>query len=333
MFQYRQVLVRMRQGDTDREIARARLMGRRKAAHLREVAGERGWLGPAAALPDDEAIAAAIGQARRAKSTISSAEPHRTLVERWVGQGVSGVAIHAALKREHGYTGSYSSVYRMLVAMNATRPPDATVPLYFAPAEAAQVDFGAGPVLVDPAIGAPRRTWCFVMTLCFSRHQYVEFVWDQTVATWLGCHRRAFEWFGAVPETIAALDGAEAARLLPKIRHVVENYRFRNYGDYNAWPGPNSNTFVQAVLDAVPELKTVLPPTAIGKDYPYRGAWFGLTPSGTGAYASAGGYLGLTIGWVEGLEINFLGAVVGLDIRRPALKLPGIGRLGMMAGI
>jgi len=46
-----------------------------------------------------------------------------------------------------------------------------------------------------------------------------------------------------------------------------------------------------------------------------------------------GGYLGLTIGWVEGLEINFLGAVVGLDIRRPALKLPGIGRLGMMAGI
>jgi hypothetical protein len=37
------------------------------------------------------------------------------------------------------------------------------------------------------------------MTLCFSRHQYVEFVWDQTVATWLGCHRRAFEWFGAVP--------------------------------------------------------------------------------------------------------------------------------------
>jgi transposase len=37
------------------------------------------------------------------------------------------------------------------------------------------------------------------MTLCFSRHQYVEFVWDQTVATWLGCHRRAFEWFSSVP--------------------------------------------------------------------------------------------------------------------------------------
>ena len=77
----------------------------------------------------------------------------------------------------------------------------------------------------------------------------------------------------------------------------------------------------------------VLPPTAIGKDYPYRGDWFGSTPSGTGVFASLGGYLGLTVGWIEGLEINFLGAVVGLDIRRPALKLPGVGRLGMTAGI
>ena len=47
--------------------------------------------------------------------------------------------------------------------------------------------------------GKPRRTWAFVMTLCHSRHQYIEFVWDQASATWLGCHRRAFEWFDGVP--------------------------------------------------------------------------------------------------------------------------------------
>jgi hypothetical protein len=140
-------------------------------------------------------------------------------------------------------------------------------------------------------------------------------------------------WFGAAPETLVAVDGEEASRLIPKIRHVIENYKFRAYGDYSPWPGPNSNTFVQAVLDAVPELKAVLPPTAIGKDYPYDGAWFGLTPSRTGVYASLGGYLGFTVGWVEGFEINFFGAVLGFDIRRPALKFPGIGRLGMTAGI
>jgi hypothetical protein len=41
------------------------------------------------------------------------------------------------------------------------------------------------------------------------------------------------------------------------------------------------------------------------------------------------GLLGIAIGWVEGLEINVLSAVAGIDIRRPALKLPGLGRLGV----
>ena len=88
---------------------------------------------------------------------------------------------------------------------------------------------------------------------------------------------------------------------------------------------------MQAALDAVRSFGA-LPPTAIGKDYPYTGRWFGLTPSGTGLFATLAGYLGLKIGWIEGFEINFFGAVLGVDIRRPALKLPGIGRLGVAAG-
>jgi len=63
----------------------------------------------------------------------------------------------------------------------------------------------------------------------------------------------------------------------------------------------------------VPELGAVLPPTAIGKDFPYSGKWFGPTASGTGLYASIAGYLGVTIGWIEGFEINFFGAVLGFD--------------------
>jgi hypothetical protein len=86
-------------------------------------------------------------------------------------------------------------------------------------------------------------------------------------------------------------------------------------------------------LDSVPELRATLPPTAIGKDFPYNGRWIGLTPSGTGVHASIAGYLGLTVGWVEGFEFNFFGAVLGFDIRRPAIKLPGLGRLGVTAGL
>ena len=53
MYQYRQALVRLRRGETDREIARSKSMGRRKLAALRELARQQGWLDPQAALPDD----------------------------------------------------------------------------------------------------------------------------------------------------------------------------------------------------------------------------------------------------------------------------------------
>ena len=44
MHHYRQALLRMRQGESDREIAAARLMGRRKAGQWRELAVDRGSL-------------------------------------------------------------------------------------------------------------------------------------------------------------------------------------------------------------------------------------------------------------------------------------------------
>ncbi|OYV71753.1 MAG: IS21 family transposase, partial [Acidithiobacillus ferrivorans] len=76
--------------------------------------------------------------------------------------------------------------------------------------EAAQVDFGAGPATIDPVTGEIRKTWFFVMTLCWSRHQYAEIVWNQTTMTWLACHRHAFAWFGGVPGRII-IDNAKCA--------------------------------------------------------------------------------------------------------------------------
>jgi hypothetical protein len=136
-------------------------------------------------------------------------------------------------------------------------------------------------------------------------------------------------WFGHTPQVVFAADGDIAAALLPKIQSAIAGYAWRNEGDYRAWPGPNSNTFIGAIMDAVPEMCSTLPPTAIGKDYPYDGRWLRLTSSRTGVRLTLNGYGGLTLGWVEGVEVNILGAVAGLDIRRPAVKLPGFGRVGI----
>ena len=96
---------------------------------------------------------------------------------------------------------------------------------------------------------------------------------------------------------------------------------------YSVWPGPNSNTFVAYLARHIPEMRLTLPSTAIGKDYLPFGEWIARTPSGTGYQISLGGVVGIAVAEDEGVEINVFGLVAGIDFRRPALKVPGIGRV------
>ena len=210
MHQYRHILSRMRLGEADRHLAKARLIGRRKAAELRLVFAREGWLDPAQPLPDDAAIAAALEGPTPKVSPNSSVLPYEEQILAWREQGVQGVAIHQALVRKHRFAGHYSSVRRFLARIEK-KSPKPTLILDFPVGEAAQVDFGAGPKLLDSRIGKGVPTWFFVMTLCWSRHQYAEFVTDQTTDTWLACHRRAFEFFGGVPSSKVIIDNPKCA--------------------------------------------------------------------------------------------------------------------------
>jgi hypothetical protein len=136
-------------------------------------------------------------------------------------------------------------------------------------------------------------------------------------------------WYGNAPVVLADVQGDEAARLIPKVESAIRDYRYSHAGDYRVWPGPNSNSFVAAVLRAVPELRVQLPSNAIGRDF-RDGLYAGWTDSGTGVELNLWGYAGIKIGWVEGIEFNVLGLVAGLDIRRPGIKLPGYGRIGIV---
>ncbi|MBL8315097.1 MAG: hypothetical protein JNK55_15245 [Rubrivivax sp.] len=126
MHHYRQALLRMRQADSDRNIAAARVMGRPKAAQWRRIATEYGWLELTLPHTEDEAIAAALGTPRKASTTISTLEAHREQLGAWVEQGVSGTAIQAAQKRQHGRTGSHSAVRRPLADVRSQLPAETT---------------------------------------------------------------------------------------------------------------------------------------------------------------------------------------------------------------
>ncbi len=227
MHEIRQVLVRMRMGESDRSIARSGLMGRRKASALRTVAEQQGWLVAGQPLPAEDELATICGDQPQKASTTSLIEPYHDQVKAWLEEGVQGTTIHQALVRRYGFNGSYSSVRRYLGKLKAAHPQVTSV-IEFAPGDAAQVDFGAGPKMVDRQTGEIRKTWIFVMTLAWSRHMYAEFVWDQSVATWLACHRRAFEWFNGVP-TRLIIDNPKCA--ITRACYYDPQVQ-RAYGDY-----------------------------------------------------------------------------------------------------
>jgi hypothetical protein len=135
-------------------------------------------------------------------------------------------------------------------------------------------------------------------------------------------------WYGNKPVMLVDISGPEAETLIPRIEKTVNDYDYARAGDYRIWPGPNSNSFVAAILRTVPELGVALPPNAVGRDFRY-GFYVGKTDSGTGLEINLHGYAGVKVGWVEGIEVNFLGLVAGLDLRHPGLKLPGYGRIGI----
>ena len=134
-------------------------------------------------------------------------------------------------------------------------------------------------------------------------------------------------WAGNPPRVVVEHRGPEVDRLIDRIEAAIASYPYPD--QYRTWPGPNSNTFIAHIGREVPELGLEMPPLALGKDYLTNGSLFARTPSGSGFQLSMLGVLGLSIGRAEGLEINLLGLIIGIDPLGLALKLPGIGRVGL----
>lgn len=136
-------------------------------------------------------------------------------------------------------------------------------------------------------------------------------------------------WYSNAPGVLLELHGAEAEQLIPRIEAAVQAYPFSGRGDYKIWPGPNSNSFVAYVLRAVPQLAIALPPEAVGRDFRPLGDFVTLSPDWRNFELSLGGYAGVAVGALYGIEVRLGGLVFGLDIARPGLKLPGFGRVGV----
>jgi transposase len=207
----RDLIHRLRSGESERRIARDLAISRVTVHKYHQTAEQLGYLNTGTTLPDDAVLLAALGPAPQPPCVTSTVEPHRETVLRLLDQSVEMTAIHARLRDDYGYTGGYSSVRRFV---HQVCPPEleAIVRVHTAPGEEAQVDFGPVGPLYDPAGGRLRPAYVFVATLSFSRHQYAELVFDQKIATWIALHRRAFESWDGVPRRLVP-DNLKAAVL------------------------------------------------------------------------------------------------------------------------
>lgn len=137
-------------------------------------------------------------------------------------------------------------------------------------------------------------------------------------------------WYGNRPRVISEISGADAARLIPRIEQTIAAYPYQRRGDYVVWPGPNSNSFVAWVVRHTPGFSAELSPVAVGKDYLGPGLAMDRAPSGTGWSFSAFGVIGATLAREEGAELSLLGSTIGIDFNDLAIKLPAIGKIGLL---
>jgi transposase len=224
------IVYRLRSGQSERAIVRDTGYARNTVRVYHKQAKDHGFLDPGNGLPEPQAVLAALGPAPSLPQSTSTVEPYRAVVKALVDTGVEMAAIHQRLVKDHGYTGSYSSIRRFVSHL---RPKDkgVIVRIETTPGQEAQVDFGSVGKMRDRKTGKERVAYCFVMTLSCSRHQYVEFVFDQKMSTWIGCHRRAFESFGGTPKELV-IDNLKAAVIKADLLDPVLSEPYRKLAQY-----------------------------------------------------------------------------------------------------
>lgn len=196
------ILKYVRAGKSNRYIADNTKIDRRTVGKYKRLFKQTGLL-------EGELVSAETLHERLEAACGGKQKGRRSQAEVWDGQirnglekGLNPRLIYQKLQQEEpDFTLSESAVYRY-VAKIRPKKVNVTIRVETEPGEEAQVDFGQACQLWDERTQKLRKSWIFVMVLSWSRHMYVEFVFDQKVGTWLDCHRRSFEFFGGVPQRL-----------------------------------------------------------------------------------------------------------------------------------
>jgi transposase len=172
-----EIRVLRRQGKSIREIARILDVSRNTVRRYLRIEG----------LPRNE---------RAARS--SKLDPYQHYIDQRVKAAAPDWIPATVLLREVralGYPGGYSILKDHLATLRPVAKPEPLIRFETEPGRQVQADFAT--------IRRGRdRLAVFIATLGWSRATYIEFVTDERLETLLGCHERAFYFFGGVPREV-----------------------------------------------------------------------------------------------------------------------------------
>src|SRR5581483_7311951 len=157
----------------------------------------------------------------------SACEPYREVIEQGLGLRRNAMAIWQDLVDQHGFASGYPSVMRFVRKLRGTRTPEAHAVIVTEPGEEAQVDYGEGPKVRDPATGKYRRTRLFVMPLGGSRKSVRLLTSRSSSRTWCELHETAFRRLGGATRTVV-LDNLREGVLSPDFYDPALNPLYRD---------------------------------------------------------------------------------------------------------
>lgn len=235
------LLRRAKAKDSLRRIARATGMDRKTVRNYLHIAAEHGF---GEAVPEEQLpeIAAAVLRSLHAEPTKTAAPgacapllPHRELLSGWLeADGLTLTKAHIKLDRM-GVEVSYSTLYRYVRETLGFGGPKVTVRMADTePGEVAQVDFGRMGLVFDPETGRDRVLHALVVTLVFSRHQYVFLTHRQDLDALIAGIEEAWERFGGVTRRLI-IDNMKAAVVKADRYEPVFNRTFQEYSQHRGF--------------------------------------------------------------------------------------------------
>jgi transposase len=234
------ILRRYLAGDSIRGIARSKGMDRNTVRKYIRIAAEQGFSAKFDGDLDEMAygIFSRVHPEKREETENKRDKillPHEKTISDWLEKNkLTLTKVHIKLIRK-GVDVSYSALWRFARERLGFGGAEITVRMADTkPGEVAEVDFGRLGIIYDPASGRNRVLYALVITLVYSRHQYVYVTHSQDLKSLIGGIEEAWESFEGVVRRLI-IDNMKAAVVKADRYEPIFQRTFLEYSRYRGF--------------------------------------------------------------------------------------------------